>query len=171
MDEIKKLLDTYFDLDIKWVFGALVISLISFIFISKTMTRKRAIVAALLCFYMLVVLSYTVLSRPTTGQMHYRFEPLWSYKLFGSSLFYREQILLNIALYVPIGFMLPIVNGKYRLSVLIGLSFSSVIELLQLVTTVGLFEFDDIISNTVGAVIGCGCLWVVRRIMRRRKPV
>ena len=44
-----------------------------------------------------------------------------------------------------------------------GVSF--VIEVVQLVFKLGLFEFDDIFHNTLGAVIG----FVMWRAIRRRK--
>ncbi len=44
-----------------------------------------------------------------------------------------------------------------------GVSF--VIEVVQFVFKLGLFEFDDIFHNTLGAVIG----FVMWRVIRRRK--
>ena len=40
--------------------------------------------------------------------------------------------------------------------------FSFVIELLQLIFRCGLFEFDDMIHNTLGATIGYGVWWGLR---------
>ena len=42
----------------------------------------------------------------------------------------------------------------WKIGLLIGIGISSSIELLQLVLCRGLFEFDDIIHNSLGFLIG-----------------
>lgn len=67
------------------------------------------------------------------------------------------QILVNIAMYIPLGFLLPCcfkLFEKYRYVILGIFSGSLVIELIQLIFRLGLFEVDDVINNTLGAVIG-----------------
>ena len=51
--------------------------------------------------------------------------------------------------------------------ILIGLGFSVVIELIQLVAHLGLFEFDDVIHNTIGTVIGVGVIVFGHSIVAR----
>ena len=46
---------------------------------------------------------------------------------------------------------------------------SGCIELSQLVFKLGLFEFDDIFNNVLGAVAGW-CVFHILRSLRRRKP-
>lgn len=64
--------------------------------------------------------------------------------------------LLNIVLFVPFGFLLPPLsppNGKLPVIAVSGLAFSLLIELSQLLnhrTT----DVDDLITNTLGAVLG-----------------
>ncbi len=67
------------------------------------------------------------------------------------------QILVNIAMYIPLGFLLPCcfkLFEKYRYVILGTFCGSLIIELIQLVFRMGLFEIDDIIHNTLGAVSG-----------------
>lgn len=64
----------------------------------------------------------------------------------------KNQILTNIIMFIPVG-VLTFWIWKWRgLYAAVGLS--CIIELLQLVTSRGLFEFDDMIHNIVGAVLG-----------------
>lgn len=44
-----------------------------------------------------------------------------------------------------------------------------VIEILQLVTSRGLMEFDDVIHNCIGTVFGFGVMMIVRRLIQRRE--
>ena len=118
---------------------------------------------ALFLLYVILVLWFTVLSRPV-GFHTPQLELFWSYKkwLAGDWAFGRE-ILGNIGMFIPFGFLLTatIVSQKRTgLKVLFaGIIFSSTIEMLQLILWRGLFEFDDILNNAVGAVLGY-CLYL-----------
>lgn len=64
--------------------------------------------------------------------------------------------LLNILLFLPIGLLLPLASAKYknmRSIVLYGFSFSLFIELAQ-IFTYRLTDINDLITNTLGAVLG-----------------
>lgn len=54
-------------------------------------------------------------------------------------------------------------------AILIGVLMSSAIELTQLLTQRGMFEFDDIIYNSMGAVVGYLLFLMLRRLGRRLK--
>lgn len=75
-------------------------------------------------------------------------------------------IILNILLFIPMGYLIPFVFKKMRKRsvvdvVLICLIVSVCTETLQYVLSVGWFDVDDIINNTIGALIGVG-IWRVR---------
>lgn len=66
------------------------------------------------------------------------------------------QYLLNIALFVPLGFLLPLLwpqTNKLRYAVLYGFCFSLLIEVSQLFN-IRATDVDDLIMNTAGAVLG-----------------
>ena len=67
------------------------------------------------------------------------------------------NVLLNIAMFWPFGFLLPMLNRKFRkwyLTIPAGFGFSLFIEILQLVFARGVFDVDDLFCNTLGAMIG-----------------
>jgi glycopeptide antibiotics resistance protein len=75
-------------------------------------------------------------------------------------------IILNVLLFIPMGYLLPLIFKKLRKHsaidvVLICLLISLATETLQLVFRVGWFDADDIINNTIGALIGV-FIWRVR---------
>ncbi len=68
-----------------------------------------------------------------------------------------EGIILNILLFIPFGYLLPLIWSKadrWWKVTLLGFSISLIIELLQLFTRLGYADVDDLINNTVGALIG-----------------
>lgn len=150
-----------------WTVRELIFFLISFIiiviYVCNLLSKKRIMlsqaVAGLLLFLFLgVVFGSTVFTR-IPGERQYKLELFWSWKriLNGDSGLLKEN-LLNCILLIPMGMLLPIVlnhNVRWWKALLIGIATSAVIETCQLVFCRGLFEWDGMIHNGVGCMIGC----------------
>ncbi len=99
-----------------------------------------------------------------------RFEPAFNLipiiDVATSPLDYVRNTMLNILLFVPLGFLLPILWERYRslkMSAFMGLVVSALIELLQ-IFTFRLTDVDDLITNTAGTVAGyLGAKWFLER--------
>lgn len=127
---------------------------------------KKNIIRPLLVTYILFILMETVFGRKTgIGQVE--LTPFWSYS--HSEL--RMEIILNYVLFMPLGLLLYLCFGeKFGLRVVIaGFLLSASVELIQLTFKIGVFEFDDMIGNTIGCLIGAvvGKMW--RKTMDREK--
>ena len=75
---------------------------------------------------------------------------------------------LNILMLVPLGFLLPFIwpaTAKLICTVLYGFSFSVLIEVSQLFTTARTTDIDDVLMNTLGALIG----YLLFRLLVKRK--
>lgn len=68
-------------------------------------------------------------------------------------------------LFVPMGWLYGSVrsNKNFKKAALFGLCISALIESCQLVFKLGLFEFDDILNNTIGMMIGYGLHYLLER--------
>ena len=84
--------------------------------------------------------------------------------------FWFMQIFLNILLFVPFGFLLPMISERFRslwLTIVTGFVFSAGIETMQYITGRGLTEVDDVVNNTIGALVGyilyVGVMWLYKR--------
>lgn len=67
------------------------------------------------------------------------------------------NVLLNVAMFVPMGFLLPLLGKKFRkwyVAIPTGFAASLAIELIQLAIGRGICDVDDLFCNTLGAVIG-----------------
>lgn len=64
----------------------------------------------------------------------------------------------NILMLMPLGFMIseifPKLRKVYKIA-LLALAFSAFIEITQFITARGTCQMDDIMNNTLGAVVGC----------------
>lgn len=141
------------------------------IFVGLMVWKKKKWDLSLLIAYMFLVLAYTVLKRAQGEELNYGMEPFWSYKAIfagGFSPVSRKtlfiQILANVIMFIPIGFLAGRVIGKWSLA--LGFGFSVLIELVQLLTGRGLFEFDDILHNTIGTIIGFGLYVLLKRVKK-----
>ena len=68
-----------------------------------------------------------------------------------------KNLLGNIILFIPFGFLLPITYKKFSSTIsvfFIGLTSILLIEIFQFFTKLGSFDVDDIILNMIGIVCG-----------------
>ena len=143
-------------LDIPWFYYAIAVLLGVVVW---RVWKKPSL--GLLTGYGLLLLAETVFIRkPFTG-VHLRLEPFWSWKQWDKQ---REQILTNIVMFILVG-VLAGRTWKWRgLVFAVGLSLG--IEVLQLITSRGLCEFDDVMHNMIGALIGVGVVILFDKISR-----
>lgn len=84
-----------------------------------------------------------------------------------------ENLVGNVVVFVPFGFLLPYIHKKSaKFPVLLVNAFLFVlgIEVFQLFSAFGAFDVDDILLNCLGAVMG----WVIFRLwerIRKRRPI
>lgn len=122
--------------------------------------------AVFLC-YLIVVFGGVMLSRGGIfGENSVELIPFSSYReawiTFDRGAW--RNIILNIALFVPLGFLLPLGIRWFRRfwrTYLAGLFLTGMIEGAQLIFHRGIFEIDDIIDNLLGAMIGYGFFSIV----------
>ncbi|MDD4565198.1 MAG: VanZ family protein [Eubacteriales bacterium] len=120
---------------------------------------SRAIVLFLLTGYIFTVLYATFFNRAG----HYLGSPnlhvFSSYLAAWNSFSLRgwQQLIFNIALFIPLGVLLPLWKKRFRKAFWIigaGFLFSLSIEVFQLLSGRGSFDLDDLFNNLAGTVIG-----------------
>ena len=137
-----------------------VVNLIFYMLLKKNKIKKiQIIIGELLLLFIFVVLSSTVLTRLPSKERLYKLVPFWSWQeVIRGNIELLEENLLNIILLFPFGFLLPFVFYRkisWYKALFAGVIFSFFIEISQLILCRGLFEWDDIIHNSLGAMIGC----------------
>lgn len=127
----------------------------------KTVRFWNLFWGALLVCYVVVVLGATMFSRTEAPRGNIRLQPFASYRYAWNSFSERDwrNLILNILMFVPFGFMLPLVFQSFRIfwkTYLAGFLFTLLIEVSQILFQRGVFELDDIMNNLLGAIIGYG---------------
>lgn len=147
---------------------------------TKTIKKRKLVLYVISIAYVVIIIGATFLSR---FQDSYIYDGEINLNLFNS---YREayhninvdivknklfrNLILNIMLFIPIGFLIPFYSDKlkkmYRV-VLIGFFATLAIELTQHFNNYGVFEIDDIFNNTLGTLLGYCCFMIFHRIKNK----
>lgn len=120
----------------------------------------RAIPVICLILYIAAVFYITVFSRQERYETVIQMEVLYSVKqaISGQSTEEFNHLILNMVLFVPIGFLFPMIHPQkrqdWKIACINGLVLSTLIESVQLMFRLGHCDIDDIIANTIGAVFG-----------------
>lgn len=155
------------------IFGVLLFALLLFLHTRKKYPFWRMMAALLLYVFLFVIFASTVLSRPDYGVYNYETELFWSYRyvIERESREMARQIFLNMLVLIPAGFLFPLAapGASFKHTFFFGLLCSGLIEVLQLILQRGLFEWDDILHNTLGACIGYAFFMIGRFCMKKRR--
>ncbi len=134
---------------------------IGIIILSALINRKWAI--ALLILYMCVIIYFTLMFRDNnnTGRT---IEPFWYYRKLFTSSTARSDIIKNIWLFVPLGAVLYKLYPRSRI-LFVPVTISVIIEGVQYAAGIGYCELDDLISNSLGGIIGfISCKYITNYI-------
>lgn len=153
------------------VIGIVLGAMIFIIYRKEKYSFWRLCAALVLYVFLFVLFSSTVFSRPDYGYYNYKLELFWSYRAVveKGNEFLARQIFMNIFVFVPVGCLFPLTlpRAPFKQTFLFGLACSGMIEILQLLMQRGLFEWDDIIHNTLGTCIGYTLFWFMRKCIRK----
>ena len=121
--------------------------------------RRRMVFLPLLLFWVFTILSATYFGRMETESGGLKLELFWTIRKAWAEHqgLYWYYIIGNILLFVPFGFLLPLIAKQMEsvwIVTLIGAGMSLGIELFQYLTGTGLCELDDLFHNTLGTFSG-----------------
>ena len=160
-----------FDSVIVWITPALACFFIGYlVFRCGKMRLRDCLALSILTFYLAFVFTLTIYERTVTPQATMQLTLFWSYKHIvngDKGMFF--EVFWNVVLFMPYGFLASIVSkSKAKWHVLLSGSLLSIaIELTQLFSHRGLFEFDDILHNTLGTIIGIGLFYLIAKLILR----
>ena len=143
-------------------------------FLLQKITKKHS--PGLLFAYYFLVYATTVLARTTREAVDINLIPFRLLQIEGwpGKKEYLYQVIANVLLFVPIGFLLMWMGKGIRrvwakalyivFAFIAGVAFSVFVEASQYYLRRGLCEADDVIHNTIGVVVGMIVYTVVRKV-------
>ncbi|UQZ34377.1 hypothetical protein C2I18_13130 [Paenibacillus sp. PK3_47] len=140
----------------------------------RRLPLKKCITALLLIMWFGIVMVLTTFSR---GQ---NFEGWVNFRLFSGylsawhqwSLSEFQLIIFNMLMFMPLGFLIPLLGMRTRrfTRVLLTSLFVTIgIELFQMISRRGIFELDDILHNTIGSIAGYLMMNAILDSVKQRK--
>jgi len=143
---------------------------------SKSFNKPRELFINLFFIYFLMVINLTLfkqayLKLEFNGGIHVNLIPfVETIKMVEGHALYN--VVGNILLFVPLGLFIPLLfkteNKLYKIA-WYGFVFSLLIEVLQLLTPTNITDVDDLIFNTLGAIIGYFLYTICIKILHKTK--
>lgn len=146
---------------------------------TKTWIRRTGVVMFLL--YLLALAYFLFFSENYgrvvigEGEYHYNLVPFqeirrfWIYREQVGTFAWMSNLAGNVVGFLPYGYILPIIFRNLRnvwSIVFSGFLFSLMVETIQLITKVGCFDVDDLMLNTLGALLGYLAFAICDKIRR-----
>lgn len=158
-----------FDFSIRYLILGIAIGVLflagAVFYVKKREKKGRPVSKSGLFLRMLFVVYFVVLMCATLARDGYgrimKMQPFSSYMAAWNSAAASEwrNLVINILLFVPLGFFLPFLSARFRKcwkTYAAGFLTSVLIECVQFSLCRGVVEFDDVINNTLGTMIGYG---------------
>lgn len=142
---------------------------------NRTIPKIRTSVLLLVFYYYLCVMLTKIVGIPTlkeyirlSGVGEAFFHPNINLIPFHDG--FSLGFLLNIFLFIPLGFLCPLISKRYQSiknTFFIGLGLSFAIEVVQLFTLYRATDIDDLITNVVGTLIGYFCFRLAHKLVMK----
>lgn len=104
------------------------------------------------------LIPFSTITSYITGISNYKID-VWFFNLFG-----------NVLAFMPMGFLLPLIFNKLRSAKAITITTfitSTILEVIQLISKLGITDIDDVILNTLGGLLGYILLTISSRLLAK----
>lgn len=148
--------------------AAIIVGVVWFVTIKKSKHKEallQYVLWVLFAEYLFVLFCSTVICRGAQSFTYAKLEltPFWTYwaaikHIPGVSVW---DIILNVVLFMPLGFLVTLLFPKitWWKVLMIAMALSIIIETNQYFFEKGIAQIDDVMHNTIGAIIG----WLIAR--------
>lgn len=135
--------------------------------------REKKIFKIILCMY-LILLSWLVIFKLGFSISDMRkvrevnFIPFYYDNIIEGDLFWLEPI-FNMIAFVPFGILIKKINEdiKIKQCFFIFLTVSLLFEIIQYILSIGASDITDIITNTLGGLVGVLVVSILRKIVKK----
>lgn len=130
----------------------------------KKIYRKKLIFSWAVYLSVIIILTFFSREPGSRTDVNMRLFGTW-----GISAQSHAYVIENVLLFIPFGMMFPMIGKWFSniyVCIITAALFSITIEIMQYITARGFCQLDDIVMNTLGAIIGWFWWWVCKKIIR-----
>lgn len=85
--------------------------------------------------------------------------------------FHLREVIANMLIFVPLGIYLKMLDKDNKKVILFGFVFSILLEISQFIFGLGATDITDVITNTVGTILGvCGYV-LIEKIFKNKEKI
>lgn len=149
----------------------IIILWIAFAVLFNNGKRWRCINTIILGVTILLIIAVTLCFRKTEAK-DFSLIPFSSFEIAKIHSDVYQEMMLNVVLFFPVGLTMPFVINRITaqpviITIITSCVLSVLIEIFQYSFNRGYSEIDDVIFNTLGAVVGCIAFVMSARIIKR----
>lgn len=143
---------------------------------NNSLPKMKISIASLILYYYLCLLLTNIVGIPTMNEFirlsqlgESLFHPKVNFLPFSDG--FSLSFILNIFLFIPLGFLCPIISKTYERAkniILLGFGLSLSVEVTQLFTLYRVTDINDLLTNVLGTVIGYLCFQVILKFRSAR---
>ena len=143
---------------------------------NNSIHKARISILSLVFYYYLCVMLTKIVGIPTLKE-YIRLSRLGesffnpNINLIPFSNGFSFGFILNIFLFIPLGFLCPLISKKYqhiKNTLFIGCGLSFTIEIVQLFTLYRATDIDDLITNIIGTLLGYLCFKIAHKLIAKQ---
>ena len=162
------LVEKTYDTTPQWLYVALLLvlciaALVIFTRKGVIYIQLKRMLTVMFAEYLVLLLCFTIIYREESDYS-VRLVPIMNY--FGKSLCPLEDALMNLAMFLPVGFCTSVLLRRpFWLKILLLSSIlSCCIELSQFVLSRGVCDINDVINNAIGGLLGYWAYRIARTV-------
>lgn len=85
--------------------------------------------------------------------------------------FHLREVIANILIFVPLGIYLKMLDTNSKKTILYGFIFSILLEVSQFIFKIGAFDITDIITNTLGTILGVFGYLLLEKVFKNKEKI
>lgn len=146
------------------VAAALILYYIALHTLGKKQAKGHVLLTFVFCFYLVGILTVTGICLKGS------FSPRIVYIPFNDMIKGPKDTILNMILFIPMGFFLPLLYEKHdglKKTAIVGFLVSLSVEIAQLFGF-GTTDINDLITNTFGACLGYGIYRLIKKAVPKQ---
>jgi len=144
----------------------LIVSLIYRVVSKKSFFTRERVWKNVFVYYVLFILYIALFSREVGSVDVVSMIPFASWRPFAYHPYFTLFFIENIIVSIPLGILIVKIKNSIPLAIVSGFALSLFIELMQFILKCGYVQFDDVMTNVAGTIIGA---YIMMRIIHSKE--
>lgn len=138
------------------------------IFIEGVIMKKTTHILFTIYLFLIIWIILFKLSVSIEQLPHFRSFNLIPFYYPNETTYQIKEVLENMIIFIPFGLYLKTLNINSERTVFLGFLLSLSLELSQYIFGIGASDITDLITNTIGVLVGVGLYYLLKKIFKEK---